>query len=85
MTPTSRIEKLLRDHSGVGDDYGFNNETSLVRDLQLDSLDRIELAMKLEDEFGLEIPDGDVDKPALGTFGGLCAYVQGKIDARGNW
>jgi acyl carrier protein len=83
MTDTCRrIEAICREHSGVGADFAINNETSLLRDLQLDSLDRVELAMLLEDEFSIQIPDDDVDNSALGTFGGLVAYVQGKIDAR---
>jgi acyl carrier protein len=82
MNTCLTIVKLLRDHSGVGEDFSFHNETSLERDLDLDSLDRIEIAMRVEDTFGIEIPDEDVDKRALGTLGGLTAYVQGKLDAR---
>jgi acyl carrier protein len=37
--------------------------TDLKRDLGVDSLDKIELAMQLEEEFGVAISDGD----ALGT------------------
>ena len=37
-------------------------EASFVDDLGADSLDLVELVMALEEEFGLEIPDGDAEK-----------------------
>ena len=36
-------------------------ETSFVDDLNLDSLDIVELMMKMEDEFGVEIPEEDAE------------------------
>ena len=86
-TTSTRLETLCRDHSGVSPDFSIHNETALSGPLadgglDLDSLDRVELAMRVEDEFHIEMPDGDVDLPALGTFGGLCSYVQGKLDSR---
>ncbi len=35
--------------------------TSFVDDLNLDSLDIVELMMKMEDEFGVEIPEEDAE------------------------
>lgn len=82
MTSTStRVEAIVRYLSGVGDDYSINNETDLRTDLQLDSLDLIETTIKIEREFNIDITDEETDKPALGTFGGLVAFVQGKLDA----
>lgn len=37
-------------------------EARFVEDLGLDSLDLVEITMALEDEFGFEIPEADVDK-----------------------
>lgn len=53
------IEKRVKDC--FGEQFGrasehVKNEDSFV-DLQGDSLDRVELIMALEDEFGFEIPD----------------------------
>ena len=79
---TSRIETILRHQSGVGDSFSFHNETTLRGDLDLDSLDLIEVAMLVETEFAIDIPDDDVDSAAMGTLGGLTAYVRGKLDAR---
>lgn len=77
---STTIEKIVRYQSGVGASFSIHNETKLCADLNLDSLDLIELAMKIEDALGIEIPDDDVDNPTLGTFGGLCAYARGKMD-----
>lgn len=37
-------------------------EASFVEDLGADSLDQVELVMRLEEEFGIEIPDEDAEK-----------------------
>lgn len=50
--------------------------------LKLDSLDRITLAMTLEDEFGIAISDREVEDERLAHVGGLVAFVQGKLDAK---
>jgi acyl carrier protein len=55
-----------------------------AKPLELDSLDRVQLAMHLEDEFSIQITDDEADQPALDHVGGLVAFVQGKLDARGD-
>ena len=40
----------------------INATTNFVEDLKLDSLDIVELMMKMEDEFGVEIADEDAEK-----------------------
>ena len=51
--------------------------TSFQGDLNADSLDVVELVMKLEEEFGIEIPDEDVDK--IKTVGDAVEYISGKL------
>jgi acyl carrier protein len=47
----------------------------------LDSLDRIELVMMIEDRFGFDIPDIDVDdNPNWRTLGGVASYVQSRLE-----
>lgn len=43
-------------------------------ELVADSLDRVELVMAVEEQYGLVIPDGDVDR--LETVGDVIAYVE---------
>jgi acyl carrier protein len=54
-------------------------DSDLVEDLELDSLDRVQLAMELEEEFDIVIPDEDVDRPELGRISGLTEYIERKI------
>jgi len=39
----------------------IHTQTNFVDDLNLDSLDIVELMMKMEDEFGIEIPEKDAE------------------------
>ena len=39
----------------------INATTNFVEDLKLDSLDIVELMMKMEDEFGVEIPEEEAE------------------------
>lgn len=39
----------------------ISGNTSFIDDLNLDSLDIVELMMKMEDEFGIEIPEEDAE------------------------
>jgi len=38
----------------------INEETNLVDDLQVDSLDMVDLVLAIEQEFGIEIKDEDI-------------------------
>lgn len=48
--------------------------TSFTEDLHADSLDLFELAMALEEEFGVEIPSEDLEK--ITTVGSAAAYLE---------
>lgn len=52
----------------------------LQEDLLADSLDQIELVMALEDEFGIEVPDDDME--AIKTVGDIVAYVEKKLSEK---
>ncbi|MCP4605035.1 MAG: acyl carrier protein [Proteobacteria bacterium] len=52
-------------------------ETSFIDDLNADSLAVVELALALEEEFEIDIPDKDVEK--LRTFGDVLEYLNVKI------
>ncbi|MBP5295827.1 MAG: acyl carrier protein [Bacteriovoracaceae bacterium] len=51
-------------------------ETSFVDDLNLDSLDIVELMMKMEDEFGVEIPESEAE--GLKKVKDVVAYIEKK-------
>lgn len=50
-----------------------------------DSLDRVDIAMALEEEFGIEIPDDDMEAKGTkvsetwNTITGIAAYINGRL------
>lgn len=52
----------------------ITENTSFTEDLHADSLDLFELAMALEEEFGVEIPSEDLEK--ITTVGAAAAYLE---------
>ncbi len=54
-----QIKKILADTMDIEEDK-ITLDAKLKDDLNLDSLDSVELIMSAEDEFGIEIPDEDV-------------------------
>lgn len=55
-------------------------ETRLEEDLEADSLDLVELAMALEEELSLEIPDEELE--GIRTVGDAVDFVAERISAR---
>jgi acyl carrier protein len=70
-----KVIKLISDATKI-DISKINLETSFVDDLNLDSLDIVELMMKMEDEFGVEIPEEDAE--GLKTVKDIVAYLEKK-------
>lgn len=54
-------------------------ETRLEEDLEADSLDLVELAMSLEEELSLEIPDEELE--GIRTVGDAVDFVAGRVGA----
>lgn len=54
-----QIKEILKDTMDI-DESKITLDAKLKEDLELDSLDSVELIMSAEDEFGIEIPDEDV-------------------------
>jgi acyl carrier protein len=55
-----RVYEIIIDHLGC-DENEVTEDASLQDDLGADSLDHIEIMMKIEREFNTPIPDGDAD------------------------
>lgn len=52
-------------------------ETDIANDLGADSLDVVELAMSVEDEFNIEIPDEEIEN--LKTVSNVVEFIQARI------
>ncbi|HEV2754503.1 MAG TPA: acyl carrier protein [Actinomycetota bacterium] len=63
MTNRQEVFDAIRDHlSGRGvDASAVVPAAELLRDLDLDSLDTMELTLGLEERFGVEIPDQELE------------------------
>jgi acyl carrier protein len=80
-TPTlrSRIKELIvrelnlegKDPATIGDDSPLFGEG-----LGLDSLDALQLAMSIEESFGVRIPEGDEARPIFRSVASLAQFVE---------
>lgn len=76
-----RFDTICREQAACGADFTITDDTSLRRDLQLDSLDLIDLSMQVEEAFDVEIGD-EIDEPETETFGGMLDLIQRKMSAK---
>lgn len=67
-----KIAGVLADQLGI-DAAGITMETDIIKDLNADSLDMVEMIMALEDEYGIEI--SEEDGAELATVGDVVEYL----------
>ena len=70
------IKGMITDQLGVSEDE-LQLETNLMKDLEADSLDAVEIIMAIEDEYDIEIPDEDAER--FQTIGDIVSYVEKAI------
>lgn len=68
-----KVKEVIIEQLAVEDD-SIKMDTSFIDDLGADSLDIVELIMALEEEFDLQIPDGDAEK--IATVGDVVEYIK---------
>ena len=61
MALEDQVKEIIVEQLGVDED-DVKMESHFVDDLGADSLDTVELVMKLEEDFDIEIPDEDAEK-----------------------
>ena len=59
------------------DANSLSEVTNLEEDLNMDSLDAVEVVMALEDAFDVTIPDEDAEK--FRTIGDIVAYIEQNV------
>lgn len=74
---TERLRATVIDSLGSVGECEVISSARFVEDMGADSLDAVELVMKVEDEFCIEIPDEDAEK--ITTFGEAVEYVNGRM------
>lgn len=70
-----KIKSIIAEQLGVEED-AVKTETHLMKDLEADSLDAVEIIMAIEDEFDIEVPDEDAEK--FQTVSDIVKYVEEK-------
>ena len=71
-----RVTKIVVEHLGV-ERSKVSESAKFVKDLGADSLDKVELVMAFEEEFGCEIPDDQAEK--IVTVGDAIDYLMRTI------
>lgn len=78
MTTFSYEDTLAKVADIVADKLGIDKKnivpTATLQDLGADSLDLVEIVMKMEEQFGLEISDEDAEH--MNNVGDVVAYIQ---------
>lgn len=69
-----KIKQIVADQLGIEDAESIDKSTSLLNDLDADSLDAVEIIMAIEDEFGIEIPDEEAE--SFKNIGDIVEYVE---------
>ncbi|MBO5200768.1 MAG: acyl carrier protein [Clostridia bacterium] len=67
-----KITEILAEQLSA-DQESMTMDTKIAEDLGADSLDLVDLLMSIEDEFGVEIPDEEVEN--LHTIGEVVDYI----------
>ena len=73
-----KIQRISCDITGAIPET-VNTTSKFVEDLRADSLDAMEIVMKIEDEFDIEIPDEDVEN--IKDIGQAIEYIVRKVGA----
>lgn len=68
-----KVKKIIIENLGTEEEK-IVPEASLLDQLGADSLDLVELAMNLEDEFGVKIDDADIGN--LKTIADVVAHIE---------
>ncbi len=76
MDVFEKLRDIIVDQLSVSPDQ-VKLEAKFQEDLGADSLDVVELVMRIEEEFDIEIPDEDAEK--IQTVGDAVRYIEEKL------
>ena len=72
-----KVKAIIIDLLQVSED-SVTLDANFTNDLGADSLDLVELIMGIEEEFNLEIPDGEAEKVV--TVGDVVDYIKENVE-----
>lgn len=72
----SKVKEIIVNELSV-DESQVTENARFIEDLGADSLDTVELIMKFEEEFDIEIPEEDAEK--MKTVGDAVDYLKTKL------
>ncbi|PKQ27877.1 MAG: acyl carrier protein [Candidatus Anoxymicrobium japonicum] len=78
MTVLEETKAIIAEILGI-DSEKINPETSLVTDLQANSLDLLEIVSMLEEKYGLSIVDDNLED--LNSVGDIVNFVEQRVKA----
>lgn len=73
-----KVKEIVIDQLGLDADVTIERKTSMMKDLEADSLDAVEIIMAFEDEFDIEIPDEEAEK--FDNIGDIVDYIETKVN-----
>lgn len=68
-----RIREIICDQLDLEEDK-VTMDSDIMEDFEADSLDVVDLVMSIEDEFGLEVPDDQIEN--FRTVGYVVRYIE---------
>ena len=68
-----RIREIICDQLDLEEDK-VTMDSDIMEDFEADSLDDVDLVMSIEDEFGLEVPDDQIEN--FRTVGDVVRYIE---------
>ena len=71
----NRLKKIVSEELGV-EESKITMDSKFIDDLGADSLDTVELVMRLEDEFSCDIPDEEAEK--IVSIGDAFRYIENR-------
>lgn len=69
-----KIVEIVGEQLGIDNTEEITPQTSLMKDLEADSLDAVEIIMAIEDEFGIEVPDEEAEN--FKNIGNIVKYIE---------
>lgn len=67
------IREIICDQLDLEEDK-VTMDSDIIEDFEADSLDVVDLVMSIEDEFGLEVPDDQIEN--FRTVGDVVRYIE---------